>query len=872
MPEQPTNSLQPGDGLDLPAASGPTGSVGPGAVDRLTSTEPTREVSAASTGPPPPARGDDPPMAGAPRGYEILGELGRGGMGAVYRARQLALNRVVALKVILAGGHAGAPERIRFLHEAEAVAALDHPNVVRVHELGQHDGLPYIVLEYLSGGTLAAYARGPLPAREAAGLVEQIARGVAHAHAHQVIHRDLKPENVLLAPGEPGRAPTPKVADFGLAKRLDVGTGVTATGAVMGTPGYMAPEQAGDTKHVGPAADIWAVGAILYRLLTGRPPFQGSTALETIRKVVESEPERPSRVAPDTPRPLEVVCLKCLQKNPADRYPTATAVADDLRRWLNGEAVVTRLPRTRVPRRALVGAGFAAVVGIGVWGALPHLLRKSEPPTSADTPETAPGEPLNAVAVLPFVNVGGNPDDEYLSDGISESVANSLLTVRELKVRPFASVLAFKGQVDLKAAGRKLGVPALVTGRLTRNRDRLSVSVELIDLGTDTKLWGERFDRPVTEVHALQVDVARQLTHHLKLKFGQTDGPASRHVPDSEAVLFYLKGRRAFNLSTSQKQTLLAIEDYRKAINKDKEYALPHVALAEAYYWLSNNYEPPDKVIPTAKAAAARAVELDDSLGEAHAMLGLFATIYDWDWTRAEREFGRAKELSPGSATVYMNSALYQLAVGQPEDALVSVRLAQERDPNSSYISNYAGFLHYLTGRTDKAVELIRSQIKVDPDNFLPHAYLGLCLEELGRFDEAIKEFDTTIRLDSTTEAVAQRGHVLAVARRPIDARTVLNALIAERERYRSPTGSAGPVAVLGGLAEAVPAPRYVSAYNVAVLYAGLGETDRTFEWMEAACAEHSEWLAMLQTDPRIRPLRADPRYRDLLRRLRLAP
>jgi serine/threonine protein kinase len=310
-----------------------------GPVSR-TATFPGLAPADAATLPPAPAAGGPPaPAPVTIPGYEILGELGRGGMGVVYEARQVGLNRPVALKMILSGGHASAADLARFRTEAEAVARLLHPNIVQVYETGVHAGLPYFSLEFCSGGSLAARLDGtPWEPNRAAALVETLARAMQAAHARQVVHRDLKPSNVLLA--DDG---TPKVTDFGLAKRLDSGAGQTASGAILGTPSYMAPEQAGgDGKHIGPAADIYALGAILYELLTGRPPFRATTPLDTVLQVVSEEPVPPARLNSKTPRALETICLKCLRKDPAKRYPTAEALAEDLRRFQAGEPVLAR--------------------------------------------------------------------------------------------------------------------------------------------------------------------------------------------------------------------------------------------------------------------------------------------------------------------------------------------------------------------------------------------------------------------------------------------------------------------------------------------------------------------------------------------------
>jgi predicted Ser/Thr protein kinase len=364
----------PGTAAGAPSPRGPTGG-------DPADTRPAHPPNVpAATGPPSPTP--------APPGYEVERELGRGGMGVVYKARQTSLNRPVALKVILAGGHAGTDDLVRFRREAEAAAKLRHPNVVQVYEVGRFDGRPYFTLEYVEGGSLAKYARDPPSPREAAAVVEQVARGVAHAHANGIVHRDLKPDNVLLD----GPDRIPKVADFGLAKTLDSGDGLTATGAVMGTPSYMAPEQAaGDSKRVGPAADVWALGAILYRLLTGRPPFAAPTPLETMRQVLAADPAPPRRLAAGVPRDLETICLKCLRKDPSHRYATADAVAEDLRLWLRGMPIAARpvgplkrswawLRRHRGPAVGVVTLALVLLGGVVATRLNRSGLVRGEPP------------------------------------------------------------------------------------------------------------------------------------------------------------------------------------------------------------------------------------------------------------------------------------------------------------------------------------------------------------------------------------------------------------------------------------------------------------------------------------------------------------
>jgi TolB-like protein/Flp pilus assembly protein TadD len=790
--------------------------------------------------------------------YQILGMLGAGGMGEVFRARDVRLERDVAVKVLPAQFAADADRLARFEREAKAVAALAHPNILVLHDFGSHEGVCYTVTELLEGETLRRQVSvGPVPWRKAVEIGAAIADGLAAAHAKGIIHRDLKPDNLFLTAD--GRV---KILDFGLARLestvapdKDTGPYVppqTGSGVVMGTAGYMSPEQLRG-KQADARSDIFSLGCVLYEMVSGRRAFGGSSASEMHAAILRDDPAPLTAPGHEVPPPLERLIRRCLEKKPEQRIQSARDLAFDLRALLTASDPLqpAGAPRGRRGRPALwagvlLGLVFAALLGAGLYALFSHR---------AQTQGTDPGAPLpqaiEAVAVLPLEGTGKDPDAEVLGDGISEIIIVSLYPLRNLKVRPFSAVVRYKGQnPDPKAVGEELKVQAVLTGRVVRQGNHLAVNVQLVDVRDNSLLWGDHYSGQFADVFAIQEDIARQISSKVcgRLSGEEERRLAKRQTENTEAYQFYFRGRHYLNNSSSEEETNRAIASFRKALEKDPNYPLAHVGLAEAYYWLSNLYKAPIEVLPQAEEAARKALQLDDQLGEAHAMLGLFLAVYHWDWPAAEAEFRRAVELSPGSGTVHLSYGLCLNMAGRHADAVAAIRRARELDPSSPLLAAYSCFALYQAGEVDRALSELKTLHKLNPKNYLILAYLGLCYEHKHEYDQAIATFLKAIALDENPEAKAQLGHVYAVAGHRDDA---LKSLAELKEIARH---------------------RYLSPYNIAVLYLGLGDRDEAITWLQKAVDDHSEWIALLNVDPRLKPLRGDAQFKELQKRLKLGP
>jgi serine/threonine-protein kinase len=645
------------------------------------------------------------------------------------------------------------------------------------------------------------------------------------------------------------------VLDFGLAQVAppaapDVKTtsyvgAATEAGVVLGTPGYMAPEQAcglpADCR-----CDLFSLGCVLFEMLTGRGPFVRASRADMLAALLHGAvPEMPG-AGTRFPGDLARLVGRCLAREPTDRYQSAGDLAHDLRAYLSGPVPV-QAPPARSRRFLLLAAG-ALLLGLAAAG-LYWLTRGSGPARVEGPVEPAA---LDTVAVLPFENVGGDPAREHLSDGLSESVINRLSTLRRLKVRPFSAVARYRGQRPVLAdLARDLKVQAVLSGRVQQQGDRLTVSVELVDVRDERQLWGERYQGGAGDVFAVQEEIARQIAGRLlaHLSGEEEQRLARRHTNDPEAFDLYLRGRHFLNSGDISRATIdRAVAAFERALKKDPNYALPHVGLADAWYVLSNIHLPPTRAIPEARRHAAAALALDDALGEAHALLGLFAALYDWDWPAAEREFRRALELAPGSAVVHAYQGLYLAASGQFDRAVEAGRRTLELDPSSAWVAANAIYPLYFAGRYDEAIARLEELLKGDPRNQPAQAYLGLALEQKGRFPQAIAAFQEAVRLEVSPEAKAQLGHAYALAGRTDDARLVLKEL------------------------EELSGKQYVSPYNIALIHVGLNDRKRAFEWLAKAADDHSEWFAFLLVDPRLKGLRDDPHFAPLAGRLGRAP
>ncbi|PYJ48428.1 MAG: hypothetical protein DME87_12955, partial [Verrucomicrobia bacterium] len=657
-------------------------------------------------------------MVGEFGDYELLEEIGRGGQGVVFRARQKSLNRTVALKVICLGQWATKAHLKRFRREAEAAASLDHPCIVPIYEVGERDGSCYFSMKFVEGGQLDEVIRGtPMSIRQAAELIAKVARTVHYAHEHGILHRDIKPGNILLdAGGEP------LLTDFGLARLLESESTITRTLEVMGTPSYMAPEQAsGETAKLTSGTDVYGLGAVLYQLLTGHPPFAGGTTYETIRLLLETEPRQPRLLNPKIDRDLSTICLKCLEKDPQRRYSSALALAEDLECWLRHEpirarhtGIFTRARKwvRRNPTTALLFAlslAFAATVGVMIWKSRP------EPPPAA------------GVAVLPFVNMSPDKENEYLGDGITEDLCTALSQIKGLRVPARTSSFMFKGKTeDIRKIGKQLNVSTVLEGSVSKAGNKVRISAQLNNVADGYHLWAETYDRDMTDILEIRSDISKKVADALKVQLGvkETQLLAKKPTENSEAYEIYLLGRFELNKFTEEGFTK-SVQHFQQAIALDPKFALAYASLADAYnmigYW---GYLPPKEAFPEAKRAAQMALNIDPDLAEAHGALGYVEFQYEWKFKEAESEFKEAIRLNPNSVSALLRFSEYLFDFQRTQEAHEQLERARELDPLSIQITYDYAAVSWFERDFDRAIEQLQKTISMDPNNAF--AYLTL--------------------------------------------------------------------------------------------------------------------------------------------------
>src|SRR5438309_6973274 len=556
--------------------------------------------------------------------YELLEEIGRGGQGVVYRAHQKSLNRIVALKVIGLGPWTTETHLKRFRREAEAAASLEHPGIVPIHEVGERDGQCYFSMKFVEGGQLdEVVRREPMPIRPAVELIVKVARTVHYAHEHGILHRDIKPGNILLDQhGEP------HLTDFGLARLVEADSTVTGTLDVLGTPSYMAPEQAaGNNTEISRNTDVYGLGAVLYQLLTGHPPFAGGTTYETVKLLLETEPRPPRQLNPKVDRDLATICLKCLDKDPQRRYSSALALAEDLERWLKHEPIRGR--RTGIftggtkwmrRNRKLVATGAACLlVGAAViWLFRGELFRASQ----FNPPE-------KSIAVLPFLDLSQSKDQEYFCDGISEEILHALAKVDGLRVTGRTSSFSFKGtSVNARKVGEKLNVENVLEGSLRREGNRVRITAELINARSGFHLWSETYDRELKDVFALQDEITRSIVDALKIKLAVSLPVAEQR--NTEVYDLYLQGLY-FSNKGSEEDLRRALSFFQRAVEKDPTFARAWTGIAKVWYFLADVYVKRLEAYPASKEAALKAIALDEKDAEAHCYLSEAKRVLDWD-------------------------------------------------------------------------------------------------------------------------------------------------------------------------------------------------------------------------------------------------
>ena len=827
--------------------------------------------------------------------YEIRSKIGEGGMGKVYLAEDTRLKRKVALKLLPVELTTNQNRLRRFEQEARAVSALNHPNIITIHEIGEMDGLRFIVSEFIEGRTLRERMAGErLKLPVVLDVAAQVAGALAAAHAARIVHRDIKPENIMLR-GD-GLV---KVLDFGLAKLMEasrppVGSQLptaarlkTEPGLVMGTPIYMSPEQARGLE-IDARTDVWSLGVILYEMLAGHPPFSGETTSHILVSILEREPPLLAKLAPDVPAELQRIARKALAKDRDERYQTARDLLIDLKSLRRDLDIQSEVERSLSPGTFRVppsGGSLTEAEGSPPEGGSQNLARSTVSVARLTAQLTKPrglailgllvlavallsiiyfgryfgsgslksGEAIKSIAVLPLANASNDPNTEYLSDGITESIINTLSQLPDLKVMARTTVFRYKGQLsDPQKVGRELGVRAVLTGRITQRGDTLIVQAELMDVSDGSQLWGEQYNRKLADVLSVQEDISREISAKLRLRLTSEEERrlAKRYTENSDAYQLYLKG--LFHQNTRTEQGLKTSIDYfEQAIAKEPRYALAYTGLADSYSYLGNlNLLRPDEASTKAKTAAMQALNIDDGLAEAHTSLAYVKMNYDWDWAGADREYQRAIELNPGYPRAHSLYAWCLSARGRFNEGLAEIKRALELDPFSPAENNNVGWHLHMARRDDEAIPQFRKTMAIDPTFVRVHYYLGLAYEQKKMYGEAISQFEKWVTLaEGNPSSQAALAQAYAVAGRRLEARKLTNEL------------------------EDLKKDKYVSSYELAVIYVGLGETDQALRSLQQAYEERDGWLAgWVKVDPRLDSLRSEPRFRELLRRLGHTP
>jgi serine/threonine-protein kinase len=750
-------------------------------------------------------------LAGLRERYAIGRELGRGGMGQVFAARDLRLGREVAIKVLPPGAHSEEQLR-RFEQEARAAGSLDHPNVLVVHDIGQCESGPYIVSELLQGATLRQRMDKPLPAATAVDYALQLAQGMQAAHGQGVIHRDLKPENLFIT--QDGRL---KILDFGIAK-LIAAEGPrpnTEEGAIFGTISYMSPEQVrGDRADH--RSDVFAFGNILYEMLAGRPAFDRASGLETGAAILKDEPPAlPAHV----PRGLDGIVRRCLEKDPKDRFQSAA----DLALELSGQ-------RRSPPRRAWWAALGAALLLAGL-----AVFWRPRPAAVAGT----------SIAVLPFVNLSSDKDNEFFSDGMTEELINALANVEGLRVASRTSAFSFKGRnLDVARIGNELKVNTVLEGSVRREGNSLRVAAQLIEVANGYHLWSHIYDRELKNVFSLEDELARAIVQALRPKLLPGPAPLVRTATANTAAHdLYLRGRH-FAARRTMEGLKKAAELFQQAVELDPAYALAHVGLADSYI-LRGEYggERPSDVIPKARLALRRALELDDSAPEAHASFGPVGW-YEHDWDLAERELLRALQLRPSFATAHHWYSIQLSVIGRFKESQLEAARARELDPTSLIVNNMVASSYYFARDYDRVIEEEARTLELDPTFSVARNYIVLALVQQKKFPQALAEMEKISDRSSNYEQL--RGYAYAMAgNRP----AALRILAEMQDRSRR---------------------EFVSPGALAVIHMALGDKDRAFALLDEAFTVLDWNLREMKVNPMWDPLRSDPRFAHLLKRLRL--
>lgn len=820
--------------------------------------------------------------------YEIRSLLGAGGMGEVYLAQDTSLNRRVALKVLPAEVASDQDRMRRFKQEATSAASLNHPNIAHIYEIGQSNDLNFIAMEYVDGTTLRdRIHREHEDLSKLLRVLQHVAEGLAKAHDAGIVHRDLKPDNIMIT--SDGHA---KVLDFGLAKLVEPPTTTdsipsgeeptilqqhSTPGLILGTMGYMSPEQAqGKTKSIDNRSDIFSFGCILFETITGQRPFTGNDHIEVLNKLIREPAPLLAAFNPKAPADLQRIVRRCLAKDPNERYQNIKDVAIELkevRREVQESGIESTVPvlssdsseaqtiiqsqRATAESPARASSAEFIVNGLKrhktatIAGALLILIAAAAAAFGirsylhALNTEVA----VESIAVIPFVNENKDPGDEWISDGLTESIINNLTQLPNLRVIARSSVFRYKGQgMDPVVVGKKLGVRAVLAGRITQHGDTMLISTELIDIRDNKQLWGEQYERRLADMLSVQREIAREITNNLRptLSGVEQSRMNKQMTASSEAYELYLKGRFYWNKRTPS-DLQKAISLFEEAVDKDPNYAMAYSGIADSYALLTAyTVQPPRQIMPKAKEAALKAIALDDNLAAAHASLGQITAYYDYDFPTAEREYRRAIELNPNYAPAHQWLAEHLAAMKRNDEAIDEIRRALELDPFSVIMNRiYADIL--VDGRKyDEAIRQYQKAIDLDPNFPTSHYFLGRAYEAKGMYDDAVKSYTRASELGTVFKDI----------------------LVKTNDVYKKSGWKAYVQFNLDQLV--VNAPQRFPSFFIATFYAKLGRDDEALRWLEKGYEERDFRMTLLSVAFEFDRLRSDPRFRELVRRMGL--
>ncbi|HSE33917.1 MAG TPA: protein kinase [Pyrinomonadaceae bacterium] len=806
--------------------------------------------------------------------YEIRSQLGAGGMGEVYLASDTKLQRSVALKILPAEVAVDRNRMNRFVQEAKAASALNHPNILTIYEIDHSDSLHFIASEFVDGQTLRQrMKRVRLSVRDVLDLAIQVGSALSAAHDAGILHRDIKPENIMLR-----RDGLVKVVDFGLAKLISQQESTsldteaptsfrTNPGTVMGTTYYMSPEQARGLE-LDSRTDVFSLAVVIYEMLAGRLPFEGSKSAEVMAWLLNEREAQPlGRFTTEISTELERIISKALRKNRGERYQTIKDMVLDLKSLKEELDFERKLERSTPPKSEMAaGTGGPKPTTSSELRARPTISDRSfavgkKPVIAAIVLLVSVGaaylyfsrsavRTIDSIAVLPFINASGNSELEYLSDGMTDSLINSLSQLPNLSVKARSSVFHYKGtEIDPQKLAADLSVQAILSGRVVQRGDDLTLYLSLVDGRNGNQLWGEQYNRKLTDIVSLQTEIAREVSRKLQTRLSGADEQrlTRRYPANPEAYQLYLKGRY-YLIKGAESDLLTGISYFQKAIEIDPSYAIAYVGLADAYRSPSLEIRPTEG-LPKAKAAALKAIELDDTLAEGHAVLGWVHFWYDWDWSSAESQFKRAMELDENNADAHSYRANLLSNIGRHAEALAEARRARELEPLNLRINALEGQFLVFAGQVDGGIDRLQKTLELDPNYYLARTFLAQGYIEKKMFPEAAAEARKAINVSpNSTYAKSLLAYALAKGGKTAEGRAVVEDLVR------------------------ISNQRYVSGSSVANAFNGLGDRENALAWLERGFQEHDVRLIFLKVDPKWNNLRSEPRFQDLMRRVGLSP